>query len=63
MPDTRHFLALPPIEREAAIRRLAAAGQSDQTISAATGLSVEQIQCVLSSAQSLSAAALNGREP
>lgn len=43
-----YFHALPQAEKEAAIRRLAAAGQGEHTIAHATGLSVEQIRRVLS---------------
>jgi hypothetical protein len=43
-----YFLMLPRNEQIAAIKRLAAAGQSEQTIAAATKLSVEQIRELLS---------------
>jgi hypothetical protein len=43
-----HFFMLPRAEQEQTIRRLAASGMSPDTISAATGLSREQIQLVLS---------------
>jgi hypothetical protein len=46
-PSRMHFHAMPQAKQEAAIRRLAAAGQSAYTIAAATGLSVEQIRRVL----------------
>lgn len=39
-----HFHAMPHDQQVQAIRRLAAAGQGDQTIARATGLSVEQIR-------------------
>ena len=45
-----YFHALPQAEQEAAIRRLAAAGQGEHTIAHATGLSVEQIRRVLAEA-------------
>jgi hypothetical protein len=43
-----HFTVLTQEEQEAAIRRLAAAGQGAHTIAHATGLSLEQIRRVLS---------------
>lgn len=43
----RHFNSLPYQEQLAAIRRLAATGQSERTIAAATALSVEMIRRVL----------------
>ncbi|HZO22282.1 MAG TPA: hypothetical protein VFB37_07220 [Steroidobacteraceae bacterium] len=42
-----HFLLLSPDQQAAAIRRLAASGQSLSTIAAATRLSIEQIQRLL----------------
>jgi hypothetical protein len=42
-----HFHSLDHAEQAAAIRRLAALGQSELTIAAATGLSVEAIRQVL----------------
>jgi hypothetical protein len=52
--DTRmqHFRCLDQAEQAAAIRRLRVAGQSEYSIAAATGLSVEQICCVLAAAPS-----------
>jgi hypothetical protein len=46
-PSRVYFHALPRVEQEAAIRRLAASGQGAYSIAAATGLSVEQIRRVL----------------
>ncbi|MGB6488765.1 MAG: hypothetical protein WBE91_17935 [Steroidobacteraceae bacterium] len=43
----RHFRTLDRAQQSAAIRRLAAAGQSEHTIAAATGLAVEQIRRLL----------------
>lgn len=45
----RHFRALDEAQQREAIRRLAAAGQSEHTIARATGLAVEQIRHVLES--------------
>jgi enhancing lycopene biosynthesis protein 2 len=42
-----HFTVLSRAEQEAAIRRLAAAGQGEHTIAHATGLSIEEIRRVL----------------
>jgi hypothetical protein len=42
-----HFHSLDHAEQAAAIRRLAALGQSEHTIASATGLSVEAIRQVL----------------
>lgn len=42
-----HFHSLDREHQAAAIRRLAVAGQSDHTISAATGLSVEMVRHIL----------------
>lgn len=42
-----HFNTLSHAERCAAIRRLSVCGQTDTTIAAATGLSVEMIRLIL----------------
>jgi hypothetical protein len=49
-PARTHFHTLTRDEQTAAIRRLAALGQSEQTIAAATGLSVEMV-CTLIATQ------------
>ena len=46
--DRRNFQLLNRAEQAEAIRRMAAGGVSDQTIAAATGLSVEVVRRVLS---------------
>jgi hypothetical protein len=43
----QHFRALEQDQQAQAIQRLALAGQSEQTIASATGLSVEMIRRVL----------------
>jgi hypothetical protein len=42
-----HFNVLDQDAKASAIRRLAASGQTDTTIAAATGLSVEMIRSIL----------------
>lgn len=45
-----HFHALDREQQAQAVRRLAATGQSEHTISHATGLAVEQVRRVLTEA-------------
>jgi hypothetical protein len=42
-----HFSALSPREQAAAVRRLAASGQSDEFIADATGMALEMVRRVL----------------